>query len=172
MRPVGSSNSMEPPAPHWADASAQSGIERHEAAHQEREDRADQLARKNALVDRDGGLFFQRVAAEMEAAAQAFNLRVGFPALHFQQSPTGLLSLRSVEGWYVLIAPSLGTQFANGPGAMVTERSKIRNGQQPYDLVMEGSELRMWVNSLAVSAEGFARHALEPWLLALPLGGR
>jgi hypothetical protein len=153
------------PGSHWAGVVAQTTLERAEGALQAHDAKAEQAARFRELVRAAGGSFFEDVAVALQDAARAFNVHVGVDAVVFRASADGQLSVRATrDGAYVLIAPDLGTRFSNQPGAMVTVRHYRRGGARPYDLVMEGTTLRMWVDGQALSAEAFARHALEPWL--------
>lgn len=162
----------------WAGDVADAILGRESAARDIRAEGLSAAARLRAGVEHDGLMFFQRVEAEMRAAATAFNRRIGRIVLEVSPSPNGrlfVMSARSIDGaGFLSLSPRLSTEDrAPVPGVIVTERRHGRESVTPYDLALaEGDDLRMHVAGALLSPETFAARILSPWLETIALGGR
>jgi len=159
----------------WATDAAASVLERSDVAQQQRETEQAAAARLTALVETEGRLWFDRVAAELRAAAAAFNTRVGRPAITVIQSPTGRLIMTAADrnAGSVAVQPLLTTgvgQFA--PGAFVTVDKGGCANRIPYDFDVADDQLSMRTPGGSLGPEAFAQVAATSWMATLALGGR
>lgn len=155
--------------PHWAAGIAEATLERE---HREREDREACVAAATHLSDlvrSNGSIYIERLGSELEAVTESVNARVGRPMLVVRRSLTGLFSVNAADGPYVMFVPLLNLdREASAPGVTVTIRQGGRESSTPFDFAAAGDRLVI----RGMGPEAFARDVLEPWLRAVPLGGR
>jgi hypothetical protein len=158
---------------HWATGVADTSLHRDDVEQQRARAAAQLRNDLERTVATEGAAFVDRVEGELRSTAEAFNVRVGRPLLDVHRSPSSVASIRSRDdGGYVLFVPDFNTTDGNTPGVTVTVRQWSRDRVDPYPFLVHNDRLHIQVAGTVTGPEGFVRQQLEPWLQALPLGGR
>jgi len=153
-------------------------IDREALKRQLREDAQADAATLTAHVETDGAAWFHRVEAELRAAAETFNARIGRPVFRVSVTASGQIVL-DAQGetdelgnavGYVTVIPYLSTAPRSvAPGAIVEQRQHRCDQRIPYTFDLEGDELRMFRAGERLSPEAFTRAILTPYLTAITL---
>jgi len=167
---------QQPPSCEWAAGVATDVQTRIDTAQRQREAVEAAAARLTAAVVTEGLLWLARLEAELNAAAAAFNTRIGRAVITVVRAPSGRLifTVSGEEGnASVVVMPLLQTGYqAPKPGATVSITRYGCTNVTPFDFDLADDRLCMRRAGDSLGPEAFAQAILTPFLAGLALGGR